>query len=525
MRSLRIPGRSAAPILALLATLCFVAMTPAPAPLSPVEQLGKELFFDKISANPWMSCATCHAPAYGWVGPVAGINVHGAVYRGSIPQRFGDRKPPTSAYATFSPIFFYDPMENAFFGGMFWDGRATGERLGNPAADQAIGPFLNPVEQAMPNAQAVCEAVKTSKYAKLFEEVWGPGSLDCSDAAIMATYGKIGLSIAAYEGSPEVSPFSSKFDAYWNDCIAAGNDPEECGLAGGDRARLDPNGIFSDLEWDGLIEFGEYCSPCHVSHVPGPTGPPLFTDFSYDNIGVPKNPENPFYRMDEVEIDGSPINPSGDAFIDYGLGNFLRSRPEWERLAADNDGKFKVPTVRNVDQRPGAGAKKAYMHNGALKSLKEVVHFYNTRDVASESWPPPEVDVNVNRKLLEGKPLGNFELDEHAEDAIVAFMGTLNDGWAGPRRGGPKPKMEAVAVDARGLFIVRAPKAGSADVTVFDIAGRKVRDLGGVLLVAGPNELAWDGRDDSGRLVPNGIYLNRVAGAGFTTTVKIVLAR
>jgi cytochrome c peroxidase len=351
------------------------------------------------------------------------------VYRGAVPERFGDRKPPSVAYAPFSPVFHFNGTE--FVGGNFWDGRATGERLGNPAADQALGPFLNPVEQNMPSITAVCEAVADSKYTDLFEQVWGPGSLDCGPAGVEATYDRIGLSIAAYEASPEVSPFSSKFDAYWAACLDAGNDPEDCGLAEGDKAVLDPQAIFTDQEFDGLIEFGEYCSVCHVSHQAGPGGvPPLFTDFTFENIGVPKNPENPFYDMGEVFLDnGGPINPLGDGFVDFGLGDFLRSRPEWEHMAWDNDGKHKVPTVRNVDQRTGKGFVKAYMHNGVLKSLEEVVHFYNTRDVADEGWQPPEVDRNVNRDILEGVPLGNLELDEEAEAAIVAFLATLTDGY------------------------------------------------------------------------------------------------
>ncbi len=398
--------------------------------LSPQEALGKELFFDKISDPPWVSCASCHTPEVGWTGRIAGINLHGAVYRGAVPQRFGDRKPPSTAYATFSPIFHFDGTE--FVGGNFWDGRATGEQLGNPAADQALGPFLNPVEQNMPSKQAVCEAVADSKYTELFEEVWGPGSLDCSSSEVEATYDRIGLSIAAYEASPEVSPFSSKFDAYWAACLDAGNDPEQCGLAEGDKAVLDPAAILSDQEFDGLIEFGEYCSACHVSHVPGPAGEsPLFTDFTFANIGVPRNLENPFYGMDEVFLDdGSPINPLGDDFVDLGLGAFLRSRPEWADQAEANDGKHKVPTVRNVDLRTGRGFPKAYMHNGVFKSLEEVVHFYNTRDVPEENWPPPEVDRNVNREILEGVPLGDLELDEEAEAALVSFLATLNDGWS-----------------------------------------------------------------------------------------------
>ncbi len=399
--------------------------------LTPKEALGRELFFDKISDPPWVSCATCHAPAMGWTGGIAGINLHGAVYRGAVPQRFGDRKPPSSAYATFSPVFHLDMATGEFVGGSFWDGRATGERLGNPAADQALGPFLNVVEQNMPSKAAVCAAVEGSKYAGLFEEVWGPGSLDCSASGVEATYDRIGLSIAAYEGSPEVNQFSSKFDAYWMSCLEAGNSEEACGLAEGDHAVLDPTGILSEQEFDGLIEFGEYCSVCHVSHISGPGGvPPLFTDFTFDNIGVPRNPENPFYDMDEVFLPGGiPINPEGDEFIDFGLGNFLRSRPEWAHLAYDNDGKHKVPTVRNVDMRFGKGFPKAYMHNGALKSLEEVVHFYNTRDVPEEGWPPPEVDRNVNRDILEGVPLGDLQLDEEAEAAIVAFLRTLTDGY------------------------------------------------------------------------------------------------
>jgi cytochrome c peroxidase len=218
---------------------------------------------------------------------------------------------------------------------------------------------------------------------------------------------------------------------YWALCLADGNDAEACGLAEGEKAVLDPMGVLSDQEFDGLIEFGEYCAACHASHVPGPDNlPPLFTDFTFENIGVPRNPDNPFYDMDEVFLDnGTAINPVGDAFIDFGLGDFLRTRTEWGDMAGANDGKMKVPTVRNVDQRPGRGFPKAYMHNGAFTSLEEVVHFYNTRDVPEAGWPPPEVDRNVNRDLLEGVPLGNLELDQEAEDAIVAFLKTLTDGY------------------------------------------------------------------------------------------------
>ncbi len=412
----------------------FLTLTPAllaqAGALSPVEQLGKQMFFDKISDPSWVACATCHGPETGWTGVVAGINRHGAVYRGAVPQRFGNRKPPTVAYAPFSPVFHYDAAEGLFVGGNFWDGRATGEILQNPAAHQALGPFLNPVEQNMPNPQAVCLHVMGSGDAQLFEDVWGPNSLDCTAAAVTETYGRIGLSIAAYEASKEVSPFDSKFDAYLAACGAAGNTQEDCGLGLGSRKALDPGSILSAKEFQGLTEFGKYCSQCHIS-VPGANWEaPFLTDFTYDNIGTPRNPENPFYRMDKVYLDdGSAINPLGDDWIDYGLGAFLRTRPEWAALAAENDGKLKVPTVRNVDQRPGKGFPKAYMHNGVFKTLDEVVHFYNTRDVAAEHWPPPEVGVNVNHEDLSGAPMGNLGLSMEQEHAIVEFMRTLTDGF------------------------------------------------------------------------------------------------
>ncbi len=390
------------------------SMTAVAFNLTPVEKLGKNLFFDNISSPDWMSCATCHSPDVGWTGPNPGINKHGAVYRGAVPTRFGNRKPPSSAYATLSPVFQFDITKGLFVGGNFWDGRATGERLGNPAADQALGPFLNPVEQNNSSKQAVCIQVAASKYADLFEEVWGPGSLDCSPTGVEAMYNQIGLSIAAYENSSEVNQFSSKYDAF---------------LAG--TAEL------SDEEALGLELFeGEgKCSECHLTGAGS-----AFTDYTYDNLGTPRNPDNPFYDMDEELLDdGSPINPEGRDWIDQGLGGFLATRSEWEDMAEENLGKQKVPTLRNVGKRYGKSYPKAYSHNGYFKSLKSIVHFYNTRDIkplcpdpfTTEKnalkmgcWPAPEVEDNVNTDEL-----GNLGLTDAEEDAVVAFMNTLSDGF------------------------------------------------------------------------------------------------
>lgn len=376
--------------------------------LTPKEQLGKHLFFDKIASPDWMSCADCHDPNVGFTGPIPGINRHGAVYRGAVPFRFGNRKPPSAAYATLSPIFHFDAGEGLFVGGNFWDGRATGALLGNPAADQALGPFLNPVEQNNPSKEAVIMQVAASKYAGLWEDVWGEPISYATPEDVEENYDRVGLSIAAYEASSEVNQFSSKYDLY---------------LAG--EVDLSPQ----EIEGLNLFNGEGKCSLCHPSQ-PIPASnpnedpqPPLFTDFTFDNLGVPKNPDNPFYQMDEVYLDnGSPINPEGDAWVDLGLGGFLQNAGYSQAEYEANYGKHKVPTLRNVAKSPGSGFPKAYLHNGVFKSLKEVVHFYNTRDV--DAWPAPEVGANVNQDEL-----GDLGLSDAEEDAIVAFLKTLSDGY------------------------------------------------------------------------------------------------
>jgi cytochrome c peroxidase len=173
------------------------------------------------------------------------------------------------------------------------------------------------------------------------------------------------------------------------------------------------------------------CANCHVLD-PGPNGePPLFTDFTFDNLGLPRNPDNPFYS--------SSFNPLGSAWVDEGLGGFLGSRFDYQQFAGENLGKHKVPTLRNVDLRPDPLFVKAYGHNGYFKSLESLVHFYNTRDTLPRCvdpftaeltalslgcWPEPEIGVNVNTKEL-----GKLNLTADQEAAIVAFLKTLSDGY------------------------------------------------------------------------------------------------
>jgi cytochrome c peroxidase len=495
--------------------------------LTPQEQLGKELFFDKISSPKSMACADCHAPSTGFTGPVPGINLRGAVYRGAVPRRFGNRKPPAASYATFSPVFHFDDIEGLFMGGNFWDGRATGERLGNPAADQALGPFLNPVEQNNASKLAVLEIVAASKYVGLWEEVWGE-PLEYDDPAdVDKNYDRIGLAIGAYEASEEVNQFSSKFDIFWYNAETAGMDLSAITTANWE----DYTGLgLSDRETKGLAVFTDEtkgkCALCHVLDpvvdIYGVEWPPVFTDFSFDNLGVPKNPDNPFYEMDEVYLDdGSPINPAGDAWIDLGLGGFLESRPEWQAMAAENYGKHKVPTLRNVGKSPGRMFPKAYIHNGVFKSLEEVVHFYNTRDVAD--WPPPEVADNVNQDEL-----GDLGLTPAEEGLIVAFVQTLSDGY--------RPKAEPMgAMASRTIPVELAgsnpvgpssaltfslPEAGQVQVGVFNVNGQKVATVMDGWCDAGVQTVNVDAVGLSG-----GVYFVHVQSREAASTEKIVLLK
>jgi len=354
--------------------------------LTSIQLLGKNIFFDKISvpANK-TACADCHGSSVGFTGPDALINKHGSVYPGANGS-FGNRKPPSAAYATFSPVL--SQVGGVFVGGNFWDGRATGERLGSPSAEQALGPFLNPAEHAVPDALTVLKIIGKSEYISLWKIVWGEKLRYSTQEEINLNFDRVGLAIAAYEGSSEVNQFSSKFDYYLKGII-----------------KLTPE----EKQGYNLFNKKGKCALCHIIESIGGT-PPLFTDFTFDNLGAPINPENPVYDYNS-------------GFIDYGLGGFLLTRPDYISMAPVNMGKHKVPTLRNVDKRPGIGFTKAYMHNGVFKSLKEVVHFYNTRD--DGSWPAPEVSANVNKV-----DLGNLGLTDREENAIVTFMKTLSDGYS-----------------------------------------------------------------------------------------------
>jgi cytochrome c peroxidase len=335
--------------------------------LTEKEKLGKNIFFDDRLSNPaGQACSDCHSRGAGFNG-IGDANI--PVYQGAVHGVFGNRNPPAAAYASYSPPFHYGGPEGSYVGGQFWDGRAS------TLKDQAKGPFLNPKEQNNPDAKAVVQSVVHSNYGDLFKKVYGASIVGKIDAA----YDAIADAIAAYEKSPEVNRFNSKFDRYLDGMVA-----------------------LTPLEAQGLELFNGKgrCAECHPSTVGKYSKRPLFTDFTYDNLGVPKNPKNPFYKSDPK-------------FVDKGLGAILKDPAQ--------DGKFKVPTLRNI------AVARPYSHNGYFKSLKEIIEFYNTRDVPSAGWPKPEVAENVNRDEL-----GNLGLTDGEIDALVAFLGTLTDGYALP---------------------------------------------------------------------------------------------
>ena len=346
---------------------------PAAAPqvaLTPKESLGKLLFFDPaLSTPPGQACSHCHAPSAGFGNP----NQQLPVSRGAHTDRYGNRNDLKASYAAYIPPRAFDEAEGHWVGGLFWDGRAAS------LAEQAKGPPLNPLEMANPDVEAVVAAIREAPYRRQFLEVYGDGALD--DAA--GAYDLMADAIASYEMSRELNPFDSKYDLYLAGEVDL-SEQEIRGLA-----------LFED-------EAGGNCAACHPSRFASDGAPPYFTDYTYDNLGTPRNPENPFYFLPRE------LNPDGVDFVDLGLGPVVGD-PEF-------NGFFRVPTLRNV------AATAPYMHNGVFHTLYQVVSFYNSRDVAP--WPGPEVATAVNRDEL-----GNLGLTPQEMEDIVAFLKTLTDGY------------------------------------------------------------------------------------------------
>ncbi len=340
--------------------------------LNSEEKLGKLLFFETVlSEPPGQSCATCHDPAFAFSNPLSELPVS----KGALAGTYGNRNDMPVSYSMYVHPLYFDKEEGVWEGGLFWDGRA------NTLAEQAMGPPLNPLEMANTDTVSIAEKLRALDYADLFYEIYGDDALSDPGRA----FKNMVEAMVAYEKSEEVNPFNSKYDYYLKGEVQL-TDQEMRGLS-----------LF-------VAENKGNCSACHPNTPSEEKGPVLFTDFTYDNLGVPKNPENPFYLLPPE------YNPEGINFIDLGLGATLNDPSQ--------NGKFRVPTLRNV------AITSPYMHNGLFKTLYQVIAFYNTRDLLD--WPPPEVAENVNIDEMGNLGLSNMEVED-----LVAFLNTLTDNWKG----------------------------------------------------------------------------------------------
>jgi cytochrome c peroxidase len=458
-----------------------------------VEVLGKLMNFDlNISPFKNTACASCHMPYAAFSGPIPSVNLTMIAYPGSFHYRAAKRTAQRYTYSADFPVLEYNSTQDAFFGGNFWDGRATGYMLLNPAANQAQGPPVDPLEQGFPDTACIAFRLSTAVYVTLFEEVWGdqftikwpknteqicdtpgeaaifggsttPVPLSPADRAKANNiYDHWGQSLAKYETSNRISPFTSKFDA----SLAS---PPAYTLTADEMAGYQ------------LFNGKGNCNSCHLDGVSTNLSPsqsdtgtnnqtrPLFTCFGYTNVGLPLNPRIALFYETTPDFFGFNPNPDGFGYRDLGIGTFLRSGPQswanpnsaWVPLAPTWDGRFQTLTARNVALTPPqcptteAGQvdskgnpipyfQKEFFHNGYIKSLKQLVHFYNTRDAFPLSspvtsghcpsgttervncWPEPEVLNN------EDMTVGKLGLTDTEENQIVAFLQTLTDGFTTP---------------------------------------------------------------------------------------------
>jgi cytochrome c peroxidase len=439
--------------------------------------LGKLMNFDEnISPAKNRACGFCHMPYAAFSGPIPSVNLTMVAYPGSYEFRAGKRTAQRYTYASFFPVLNYNQTQGLFFGGNFWDSRATGYLLGSPDAEQAQHPPVDTQEHALPDTACIAYRLSQAVYRPLFETVWGAGSLNitwplnteqiCSTPGFGGSATPIqlipedrtkannvfdhwGNSLDQYETSPDVSAFSSKFDAYLKGNYTLTKD---------EAAGMD------------LFNGKGNCNSCHLTgrgttspqfqpdHSKAASVTPLFTCFGSANEGLPLNPRDAIYYQNTPDSLGFTANPDGFAFRDLGMGSFLRGvaapnpNSDWTQFAPGVDGQFQVSSARNAAMTPAscstteAGSapyfQKGFFHNGYIKSLKQLVHFYNTRDVYPfnvtsghcpagttekvNCWPMPEVRNNLDMTT------GQLGLTDKEEDQIVRFLQTLTDGYAMP---------------------------------------------------------------------------------------------
>jgi cytochrome c peroxidase len=318
-----------------------------------LEALGQRLYFDtSLSKNRTQSCATCHAPSHGFADN-RDSGVQAAVSLGDDGKSLGDRNAPTASYASFSPEF-HQNKDGKYIGGQFLDGREKDLK------GQAGGPPLNPIEMGMPDkASVVARLRENENYVEAFKRLFGEDIFGSADDA----YAAMAESIAAFEKTEFFAPFDSKYDRY---------------LKGEYQLTLE-----EDLGM--TLFFSQQFTNCNICHQlkkrPAAKGE-TFANYEYHNIGVPVNRKI------------RAMNGLGEEHIDHGL----LDNPAVNDTT--QDGKFKVPTLRNV------AVTGPYMHNGIFQDLRTVVLFYNKYNSRSakrqinpetgEQWADPEVAENIS---------------------------------------------------------------------------------------------------------------------------------
>ena len=363
-------------------------------------QLGRQIFSDiNLSEPRGTACVACHQPNRGFAGN------HGSmigVARGSLPGALGLRNAMTNSYMGFVPAFSFQTEngETEAVGGHFWDGRA------DTLALQALGPLLNPLEMNNSSREAVVNKIAGSSYAALFKQEFGAAIFNDTNAA----FTQIGVAIAAFELA-SLQPFSSKYDAMVRGQTTL-SAPEARGMA----LFMDPNRA--------------NCAGCHLMNPnSGNPADSIFSEFTYYATGIPRNAAIP-----------KNADPS---FFDLGLCGPDRTPPTVPNTVApgvtiDNFcGKFRMPTLRNVAERP------AYMHNGVFNSLSAVVRFYATRNSNPQAWygaagvandVPARylANIEVTKAPFNQAPAAGAVLTEAEIADIVSFLHTLSDGFSQP---------------------------------------------------------------------------------------------
>jgi cytochrome c peroxidase len=369
-------------------------------------QVGQQIFSDTaLSVSGRQSCATCHVADHAFAGadglpvPLGGPNM-------DLP---GLRAAPSLMYASYSPAFHF-AADGTPTGGFFRDGRAS------TLAEQAQQPFITSFEMANRDAAEVQQRLLGRPYLAQFTAVFGAGVLN--DPA--QTLASMGAALAAYESEDsEFRPFSSKFDAF------------QKGTATLTASELKGLQLFNDPSKGN-------CNACHLSS--GVNGvAPLFTDFTYDSVGIPRNwkiaANQAGTTLPYVPKNGAALGDAGNYdYYDMGLCGPLRSD-----LAdrASLCGVFKVPTLRNV------AAKQSYFHNGVFDNLSDVVTWYITRDTNPARWYlkadgtvdvpyndlPKRYDVGINIAEVPYNPGLAPTLTGSEINLIVVFLCTLTDGY------------------------------------------------------------------------------------------------